>query len=256
MIEPSADTVCAIIPAHEEEGFIAQVVEGVRAHVQRVIVVDDYSLDGTSAVAATAGATVIRHRQRLGKGAAIKTGLQRAAAENYPYFLFLDGDGQHDPAEIPKFLDKASHSRADLVVGNRMNDPATMPWVRRLTNRFMSWQIGNLCQRELPDSQCGYRLARLSLLSVMLQSSDGFAFETECLLLASRGGFSIDFVPIRTIYRAEQSKIRPARDTLGYLQVLSKHLRPRSAGADGAPVLWAGDVRMGEWANGRNGDDS
>jgi glycosyltransferase involved in cell wall biosynthesis len=227
MIEPSADTVCAIIPAHEEERFIARVVQGVRGHVQRVIVVDDYSLDDTAAAAATAGATVIRHRQRLGKGAAIKTGLKWAAAENYPYFLFLDGDGQHDPAEIPKFLDKASHSRADLVVGNRMNNPVAMPWVRRMTNRFMSWQIGNLCKRELPDSQCGYRLARLSLLSVLLQSSDGFAFETECLLLAARSGFSIDFVPIRTIYRAEQSKIRPARDTLGYLQVLSKHLRHR-----------------------------
>jgi glycosyltransferase involved in cell wall biosynthesis len=227
MIEPSADTVCAIIPAHEEGRFIARVVRGVRAHVDRVIVVDDHSSDNSGAVAATAGATVIRHSRRLGKGAAIKTGLQWAATEKYPYFLFLDGDGQHDPAEIPKFLDKALHSQADLVVGNRMGNPATMPWVRRWTNRFMSWQIGNLCQRELPDSQCGYRIARRSLLSVLLQSSDGFAFETECLLLAARGGFSIDFVPIRTIYRAEQSKIRPARDTLGYFQVLSKHLSHR-----------------------------
>jgi glycosyltransferase involved in cell wall biosynthesis len=167
---------------------------------------------------------VIRHPQRLGKGAAIKTGLRRAAAENYEYFLFLDGDGQHDPSEIPKFVDKVSQSKTDLVVGNRMNNPATMPWVRRLTNRFMSWQIGNLCRRELPDSQCGYRMASRRLLPVLLQSSDGFAFETECLLLASRNGYSIDFVPIRTIYRAEQSKIRPARDTFGYFQVLSKHL--------------------------------
>ena len=254
MIEPSADTVCAIIPAHEEERFITRVVRGVRAHVDRVIVVDDHSLDGTGAAAAAAGATVIRHPQRLGKGAAIKTGLQRAAAENYPYFLFLDGDGQHDPAEIPKFLDKVSRSQADLVVGNRMNNPATMPWVRRWTNRFMSWQIGNLCQRELPDSQCGYRIARFSLLSVLLQSSDGFAFETECLLLAARGGFSIDFVPIRTIYRAEQSKIRPARDTLGYFQVLSKHLSQRTP-QEQTESLSLGRV-MGEWANWRNGDDS
>ena len=227
MIEPTADTVCAIIPAHEEERFIAGVVQGVRAYVDRVIVVDDHSLDNTGDAAANAGATVIRHSVRLGKGAAIKTGLQEAAAAGYLYFIFLDGDGQHDPAEIPKFLNKVSHTQADLVVGNRMINPATMPWVRRWTNRFMSWQIGNLCHRELPDSQCGYRIARLSLLSVLLQSSDGFAFETECLLLAARGGFSIDFVPIRTIYRAEQSKIRPARDTLGYFQVLSKHLSYR-----------------------------
>ena len=220
--------ICAIIPAHEEERFIAGVVQGVRAHIENVIVVDDHSLDQTSVAASAAGATVIRHPQRLGKGAAIKTALRRAAAENYQYFLFLDGDGQHDPSEIPKFLDKVSQSQTDLVVGNRMNNPVTMPWVRRWTNRFMSWQIGNLCRRNLPDSQCGYRIANRDLLSILLQSSDGFAFETECLLLAARNGFSIDFVPIRTIYRAEQSKIRPARDTVGYFQVLSKHLAQRA----------------------------
>ena len=227
MVEPPSDTVCAIIPAHEEERFIEGVIRGVRAHVERVIVVDDHSLDNTAAAAAAAGATVIRHSQQLGKGAAIKTGLRQAAAERYEYFLFLDGDGQHDPNEIPTFLAKIGRSQTDLVVGNRMINPATMPWVRRLTNRFMSWQISNLCHLELPDSQCGYRLARERLLPVLLQSSDGFAFETECLLLAARGGFSIDFVPIRAIYRAEQSKIRPARDTLGYFQVLFKHVRRR-----------------------------
>jgi glycosyltransferase involved in cell wall biosynthesis len=228
MIEPLPDIVCAIIPAHEEERFIADVVRAVRNHVGKIIVVDDHSQDKTGLAAATAGATVIRHPQRLGKGAAIKTGLRKAAAENYEYFLFLDGDGQHDPSEIPRFVDKVSQSKTDLVVGNRMDNPATMPWVRRLTNRFMSWQIGNLCRHTLPDSQCGYRMASRRLLPVLLQSSDGFAFETECLLLAARNGYSIDFVPIRTIYRAEQSKIRPARDTFGYFQVLSKHVIQRA----------------------------
>jgi glycosyltransferase involved in cell wall biosynthesis len=240
MIEPLADTVCAIIPAHEEERFIAEVVCAVRAHVDKVIVVDDHSQDNTGLAAATAGASVIRHPQRLGKGAAIKTGLRRAAAENYDYFLFLDGDGQHDPSEIPSFVDKVSRSKTDLVVGNRMNNPATMPWVRRLTNRFMSWQIGNLCRHKLPDSQCGYRMASRRLLSVLLQSSDGFAFETECLLLAARNGYSIDFVPIRTIYRAEQSKIRPARDTFGYFQVLSKHLVQRAPAERVQPLPFGG----------------
>jgi glycosyltransferase involved in cell wall biosynthesis len=236
MIEPLADMVCAIIPAHEEERFIAGVVRGVLAYVEKVIVVDDHSLDQTGLAASKAGATVIRHPQRLGKGAAIKTGLRRAAVENYQLFLFLDGDGQHDPSEIPKFLDKVLQSQTDLVVGNRMNNPVTMPWVRRCTNRFMSWQIGNLCRRNLPDSQCGYRIANRRLLSILLQCSDGFAFETECLLLAARNGFSIDFVPIRTIYRAEQSKIRPARDTMGYFQVLSKHLSQRSSAGPVRPL--------------------
>ena len=224
MIEATRETVCAIIPAHEEENFVGGVVRGVRSYIEKVIVVDDHSFDNTSAVAMAAGATVIRHGERLGKGAAIKTGLRQAANEDFEFYLFLDGDGQHDPSEIPKFLARAAYGETDLIVGNRMTNPGTMPWVRRWTNRFMSWQIGKLCRCELPDSQCGYRIAGSGLLPLLLQCSDGFAFETECLLLATQSGFTIDFVPIRTIYRAEQSKIRPARDTLGYVQVLAKHL--------------------------------
>jgi len=225
MIEATRETVCAIIPAHDEERFIGNVVRGVRPYVKQVIVIDDHSLDKTGSAASAAGALVLRHPKRRGKGAAIKSGLKRAAQEDLEFFLFLDGDGQHDPDEIPKFFAKAAASEAALIIGNRMMDVSPMPWIRRWTNRFMSWQIGNLCQCELPDSQCGYRMAHRGLLPLLLRSSDGFAFETESLVLTVRAGFSVDFVRVRTIYRAEQSKIRPARDTLGYVRVLARNLR-------------------------------
>jgi glycosyltransferase involved in cell wall biosynthesis len=222
MIQATRETVCAIIPAFGEARFIGAVVRGVLEHVDHVIVIDDHSADKTAEVAREAGAEVIRHPENLGKGAAIKTGL-RKAADHFGFFLFMDGDGQHDPTEIPKFLTKASTTQAHLIVGNRMCNVATMPAIRRWTNKFMSWQISRLCRRELPDSQCGYRLARSELLPLLRESSDGFAFETENLLLAARNGFRIEFVPIRTIYRDERSKIKPMRDTVRYIRILAKY---------------------------------
>ena len=75
----------------------------------------------------------------------------------------------------------------------------------------------------MPDSQCGYRMARYELLPLLRESSDGFAFETESLILAARNGFQIEFVPVRTIYRDERSKIKPMRDTLRYIRILAKY---------------------------------
>jgi glycosyltransferase involved in cell wall biosynthesis len=222
MVQATRETVCAIIPACGEERFIGSVVRGVLQHLDHVVVVDDHSADQTERIAREAGAEVIRHSENLGKGAAIKTGLGEAA-DRFGYFLFMDGDGQHDPAEIPKFLAKATETRAHLIIGNRMCNVAAMPAIRRWTNKFMSWQISKLCRQNLPDSQCGYRMASYELLPLLRESSDGFAFETESLILAARNAFHIEFVPVRTIYRDERSKIKPMRDTLRYLRILAKY---------------------------------
>jgi glycosyltransferase involved in cell wall biosynthesis len=219
----------AIIPAYREEAFIGAVVQGLQKHVDPVVVVDDGSPDGTAAAAERAGAVVLRHERNQGKGAAIQTGLNfLAGTGGVERFFLLDGDGQHDPAEIPRFLDAAERTGADLIVGNRMNDLSSMPLIRRWTNQFMSWQISSLCGQKLPDSQCGYRLARCELVPLLMKCSTGFDFETETLLLACRQGYRIAFVPIRTIYRDETSKIRPVRDTIRYLKLMARY-RKKSA---------------------------
>lgn len=217
------EKVCAIIPAFAEERFIGDVVRGVLAHLDRVIVVDDGSTDRTATIAQAAGAEVIRHQSNRGKGAAIKTGLERGLSYGSGYFLFLDADGQHDPGEIPDFLNAARETGAKLIVGNRMQNLERMPSIRRWTNRFMSWQIGNLCGRTVPDSQCGYRLVHRDLAPLLLAANNGFGFETESLLLASKSGCRIEFVTVRAIYRDEQSKIRPIRDTIRYLELVRKY---------------------------------
>jgi glycosyltransferase involved in cell wall biosynthesis len=227
LIEASKDTVLAIIPAYCEGRFIGKVVRQVLDYVLAVLVVDDGSPDNTATEAKAAGAKVIRHSTNLGKGAALKTGLDYAVSIGADFFLFLDADGQHDPSEIPVFIDAINRSNADLVVGNRMGNLKSMPIIRRWTNLFMSWQIGRICKIPIPDSQCGFRLARKGLLPVLMAPSNRFEFESESIILAARQGFRLGFVPIRTIYTDQRSKIRPLRDTIRYLRLIRKY---RNAG--------------------------
>ncbi len=222
-MKASKETVLAIIPAYGEGRFIGQVVRQVLQYVQAVLVIDDGSPDNTATEAETAGAKVIRHGTNLGKGAALKTGLQYAVSIEAAFFLFLDGDGQHDPAEIPAFIEAINCSNADLVVGNRMRNLESMPLIRRWTNQFMSWQIGRICKIPIPDSQCGFRLARKELLPVLMAPTNRFEFESESIILAARQGFRLEFVPIRTIYTDQHSKIRPLRDTLRYLRLIRRY---------------------------------
>ena len=219
----SKETVLAIIPAFSEERFIGQVVRQVSQYVDAVLVVDDGSSYHTATQAQAAGAKVIRHSTNLGKGAALKTGLNYAVSIKAAFFLFLDGDGQHDPSEIPAFIDAINRSNADLVVGNRMRNLQSMPLIRRWTNQFMSWQIGRICRIPIADSQCGFRLARKELLPVLMASSNRFEFESESIILAARFGFRLLFVPVRTIYTNQHSKIRPLRDTIRYLRLINKY---------------------------------
>jgi glycosyltransferase involved in cell wall biosynthesis len=222
-VKASKDKVVAIIPAYCEEQFIGKVVGRVLHYVRAVLVVDDGSPDNTATEAEAAGAKVIRHSTNLGKGAALKTGLDYAISIEADFFLFLDADGQHDPTEIPAFIDAINRSDADLVVGNRMGNLKSMPLIRRWTNQFMSWQIGRICKIPIPDSQCGFRLARKELLSVLTAPSNRFEFESESIILAARQGFRLGFVPIRTIYTDQRSKIRPLRDTVRYLRLIRKY---------------------------------
>lgn len=217
------ETILAIIPAYCEERFIGQVVRQVLEYVKTALVIDDGSTDDTATEAEAAGAEVIRHPTNLGKGAALKTGLRYAISIQADFFLFLDGDGQHDPAEIPAFIDAINRSNAGLVIGNRMLNLESMPFVRQWTNRFMSWQIGRICKLSIPDSQCGFRLARKELQTVLMAPSNRFEFESESLILAARRGVRLSFVPIRTIYTDQHSKIQPIRDTMRYFRLIRKY---------------------------------
>jgi glycosyltransferase involved in cell wall biosynthesis len=178
------------------------------------LVVDDGSNDGTQRAAQQAGARVRRHKITRGKGAALQSGWRCASESGFGWALSLDGDGQHSPDDIPAFFRCADRTSAALVVGNRMAEQAQMPWVRRLVNRWMSRQLSKLAGQNLPDSQCGFRLMNLRAWAGLSIETQNFEIESEILLAFLKAGHKVEFVPIRAIYKTEQSKIHPWRDTV------------------------------------------
>jgi hypothetical protein len=135
----------------------------------------------------------------------------------------MDADGQHDPAEIQDFVETYKKTGTSVLVGNRMDDPRTMPFVRRCTNRFMSWLLSRKMGQRVPDTQNGYRLYKTDAIPVMDMGSDRFAAESEILLRISENGIKIGSVPIKIIYRDEKSKINPIKDTIRFFGMLRKY---------------------------------
>ena len=215
---------CVLIPAYNEERYIADVVRGALSHVEKVIVVDDGSRDATAGQAAAAGAEVIRHASNRGKGAGLKTGLERAFAEGFDPVIVLDGDGQHDTAEIPAFLEAARSGDAAIIVGNRMGNPEGMPFVRRCTNRLTSFFVSRLAGQRIPDSQNGFRLIRKRAFEQFRFGTSRYDTEPEMLIEAGRAGMKIDWVPVRTIYGTERSTVNPVTDTMRFIRLVVRYL--------------------------------
>jgi glycosyltransferase involved in cell wall biosynthesis len=216
--------VIALIPAYNEVARVGEVVAQARPQVDEVIVIDDGSDDGTAAAAEKAGAKVLRHEQNRGKGGAIATALDYFGRSDAEFAILLDADGQHDPAEIAKFVETAGREQADIVVGTRMGDTGAMPVVRRLTNEFTSWVTSKLAGQRIPDSQCGYRLLRRNVLEDLRLSTARFETETEMLIQAARAGHRIISIPIRTIYESgHTSHIHPVRDTIRFFTFVRKY---------------------------------
>ncbi len=148
----------------------------------------------------------------------MRTGWHEACHRGFGWALSLDGDGQHSPLDIPAFLRCQERTGAALVVGNRMDNPTGMPWLRRLVNRWMSGQLSVLTGVPLPDTQCGFRLMNLEAWSGLHIQTSHFEIESEVLLTFLRSGLRVEFVPVRTIYKPRQSKIHPLRDTIRWFR--------------------------------------
>jgi glycosyltransferase involved in cell wall biosynthesis len=211
------ETILALIPGYQEGPRIASVVERTRAFLP-VVVVDDGSTDDTAAQAEAAGAHVIRQRPNQGKGAALREGFRYALEAGAGAVVTLDADGQHDPAEIPDFLEAYAAGRPELIIGQRAF--GEMPPVRRLSNTLGGWIFSAAVGRHVPDNQSGYRLIGRRLMRALLESDEsGFEFEVEMIARCIALGLPIDWVPIRTIYAGEPSHIQPWQHFTSFLRV-------------------------------------
>jgi glycosyltransferase involved in cell wall biosynthesis len=206
-------TACALVAAFNEESHVAQVVTSALAHVSRVVVVDDGSTDRTADEARRAGAVVLSHARNEGKGAALRTGIQSILAEPFTHVVLLDGDLQHDPAEIPRLLAAASGG-ADLVLGEREFARDAMPAPRYYSNVIGSRILSSFIGADVVDSQSGFRVVKTEWLRRVPLTGTGYEIETEMLIKLARAGATLTRVTVsRLRYDGVRSHIRPFRDT-------------------------------------------
>lgn len=221
------ERICVVIPAYREEKRIGEVVRAAQKHVKDVIVVDDGSPDQTAVEARKAGAAVVIHEVNKGKGVALNTGFEYAREHGFQVVVVMDGDGQHDTEDIPRFIEAYMRTGIPVLIGNRMADKSNMPVLRRLTNMFMSWLLSRQMRQYVPDTQCGYRLYKLEIIPFVSTEAERFAAESEILLHIAARGLRMDAVPIRAVYRDEKSKINPFRDTFRFFSMLHRYRKKK-----------------------------
>ena len=199
------------IPAFDEAGTIGGVVRAARAHAP-VLVIDDGSTDGTGAAARAAGATVVTHPVRRGKGAALATALTTARAEGAERVVTLDADGQHDPADIPTLLAASAAAPRAIIVGARLDEHA-LPPDRALAIRLAGFWLGWVTGARVADTQSGFRVYPTALLDDVPLRGGRFLFETAVLVDAVRQGWPVREVPIRVVpFAARPSRFHPLLD--------------------------------------------
>ena len=222
-MSPDATEIVALIPAYNADRFVGDVVRRARAHLP-VIVVNDGSTDRTLAEAAAAGATVVDQQPNQGKGVALKRGFRTLLDQGVAAVITLDADGQHDPAEIPRFVERFRASGADLVIGER--DFSKMPLVRRVSNTIGRLAFSWAMRRRIRDNQSGYRLLSRRLMEAVLASEErGYEFEMDMIVICVKRGWPIAGVPIRTIYGEEKSHIKPLQHVVHFFRMVRQARR-------------------------------
>ena len=218
-----------ILPAYNAARHLAEVIGAIRATFPdaRILVIDDGSSDDTADAASAAGAELAVHPQNRGKGAALASGFAWALAEGLDWLYTMDADGQHLAAEMPAFRDAAARGPFDVVVGNRMDRTASMPWLRKRTNQFTSWVVSRLAGVRIPDSQNGYRLLRVACLRGLTLRTTRYDTESEVLVRLARRGCRIGSAPTSTVYGDQNSSINPLIDTLRFFRLVSVLLASR-----------------------------
>jgi glycosyltransferase involved in cell wall biosynthesis len=189
--------IIAVIPACNEEKYIFDVVKKTKKYVNEVIVVDDSSNDNTEKLAKNAGAIIIKHELNLQKGAALKTGCDAALILGAEIIVILDGDGQHNPDNIPKLIEKLKYF--DLVIGSRKFNNQ-MPKVARIGNLLLTQFARLLFNTQINDSQTGFKAFKSEVYKKIKWKSSGYEVETEIIKNITKNKISYSEVIIDTIY--------------------------------------------------------
>lgn len=191
----------AAIPCYNEAVTIGSVVLQTRKYVDEVLVIDDGSTDDTRSIALEAGAKVITHAVNSGKGSAVRTALKYAQDGTFDFIVLLDGDGQHDPREIPALMKPVQEGTADLVIGSRfLSNRNRIPKYRRLGQKVLTAMTNIASKNATTDSQSGFRVLNRAAIEHFTLDSKDYNVESDMITTLSAQGIAITEVPISVTY--------------------------------------------------------
>jgi glycosyltransferase involved in cell wall biosynthesis len=236
--------IIAAIPCLNEERIIGSVVLMTREHVDEVVVVDDGSTDETARVAELAGARVLAHETNKGKGIAVNTAFDYAKKSGCAAMVLLDGDGQHNPVDIPRLLRPVVDGSADMVVGSRFMEvksdtPGYRVWGQRVLTLFTN--VGS--RAALSDSQSGFRAFSARAIGTLTFGEEGLSVESEMQFKAKEANLRLAEVPINVAYydRAKRSPVAHGMGVLNsILGLISRRIPLLFFGVPGIAALGVG----------------
>lgn len=191
----------AIIPCQNEAKHIADVVKKAKQHVDNVWVIDDHSIDDTVLEAIGAGAGVVTHIKGNGAGSAIREGMNAVRNEKPEIIVLLDGDGQHNPNEIPKLIEPIKQGVVDIVMGQRIE--GSMPTYRGFGIKFLTLVCNVWTKMQIPDAMTGYWAISTKAMPKLTEDKWGYA--VEMLVKSRNNGCRMMGVPVEAIYHSEYS---------------------------------------------------
>lgn len=245
---PQSGPIVALIPAFDEDRFIASVVLKARRFVDQVVVVDDGSHDDTALLAEQAGATVIRQPHNQGKAAALNVGFEAARKLKAHVVVLLDGDGQHDPNDIPALIAPIAEGQADIVVGSRFLGVASnTPQWRVMGQHALNLATNVASGISLTDSQNGFRALSGRALEHLIFRTRGFSVESEMQFLIAEHDLTVHEVPVVVNYD-EKPKRNPVTHGLqvlnGILRMIGQNRPLFFFGTPGVLLVAAGSLWM------------
>jgi len=240
----------ACIPAYNEENTISTIVKSAKKFVDKVVVCDDGSTDKTLDNAKMAGAEIISHKKNQGYGAAITSLFDYCRIQNADVMITLDGDGQHNPNQIPILLDTITQHNVDVVLGSRFLDNKTdTPGYRKRGIKIITSAANYGTDFKVSDAQSGFRAYSKNAIDAIHPTEQGMAVSTEILLKISNKGLSLAEVPISTSYDGDTSNQNPIPHGVSVLMNTIKYISIRHPikfyGIPGLVLIIAGMITGG-----------
>ncbi len=217
---------CAVlIPAYNASHTLGELLSRTVPVIStdNIIVIDDGSTDSTSQIAAMYHVHLLRHSANRGKGAALQTGFDYCLERQYDAVITMDADLQHRPEDIPRFIERHRLLHRDIIIGSRLHQLKGMPVHRILSNTITTFLVRARTGVHVADSQSGFRFISAAVLKSARLDSAGYEAETELLIKAALKGFTVDAIPIDTIYAGEKSHMKHFETTVHFIRTLFRH---------------------------------